>query len=217
MLCTLTVDDHTVGSSGQLRYMLGGEPVLDRGRLSRWWTDERGPSRYVTSAARGRPPASTCSWPTCPPRMPARAARLFVEYLAEQLSGHGRRRPVSTPLFDPENDADPELTAMEVLVCVKRVPMVGGRIVLTERRAGRGHPDVGFAMSPHEECAVEEAIQITERTGGNVSVLTLGPPDAAEAAARRPPWAPTGRCCWRPTAGRGPDRHRRRDLAEARV
>ena len=38
----------------------------------------------------------------------------------------------------------------------------------------------GFAISPHEECAVEEAVQITERLGGSVSVLTLGPPEAAE-------------------------------------
>ena len=38
----------------------------------------------------------------------------------------------------------------------------------------------GFTISPHEECAVEEAVQITERLGGTVSVLTLGPPAAAD-------------------------------------
>jgi electron transfer flavoprotein beta subunit len=38
----------------------------------------------------------------------------------------------------------------------------------------------GFAISPHEECAVEEAVQITERLGGTVSVLTLGPAEAAD-------------------------------------
>ena len=68
---------------------------------------------------------------------------------------------------------------MEILVCIKRVPMVGGKIVLT----GDGEVDTrmsGFTISPHEECAVEEAVQITERLGGTVSVLTLGPPAAAE-------------------------------------
>src|SRR5206468_6536846 len=35
-------------------------------------------------------------------------------------------------------------------------------------------------FSPHEECAVEEAVQITERDGGSVSVLTLGPEAAIE-------------------------------------
>ena len=68
---------------------------------------------------------------------------------------------------------------MEILVCVKRVPMVGGKIVLT----GEGDVDTrmsGFTISPHEECAVEEAVQITERLGGTVSVLTLGPPAATD-------------------------------------
>src|SRR5499425_2964166 len=68
---------------------------------------------------------------------------------------------------------------MEILVCVKRVPMVGGKIVLT----GDGEVDTrmsGFTISPHEECAVEEAVQITERLGGTVSVVTLGPEAAAD-------------------------------------
>ena len=39
---------------------------------------------------------------------------------------------------------------------------------------------LGFTVSPHEECAVEEAVRIVELRGGTVSVLTLGPPDAAE-------------------------------------
>ncbi|MDE0708905.1 MAG: electron transfer flavoprotein beta subunit/FixA family protein [bacterium] len=39
---------------------------------------------------------------------------------------------------------------------------------------------LGFAISPHEECAVEEAVQIVEREGGSVTVMTLGPPEAAE-------------------------------------
>lgn len=68
---------------------------------------------------------------------------------------------------------------MEILVCVKRVPMVGGTIVLTADGQEVDTRMSGFTISPHEECAVEEAIQITERTGGAVSVLTLGPPAAA--------------------------------------
>ena len=35
-------------------------------------------------------------------------------------------------------------------------------------------------MSPHEECAVEEAVRLVERDGGSVTVLTLGPPEAAD-------------------------------------
>ena len=69
---------------------------------------------------------------------------------------------------------------MEILVCVKRVPMVGGKIVLTDDGQEVDTRMSGFTVSPHEECAVEEAVQITERLGGTVSVLTLGPPEAAD-------------------------------------
>jgi len=69
---------------------------------------------------------------------------------------------------------------MEIGVCVKRVPMVGGKIVLTPDEQEVDTRLSGFTISPHEECAVEEAAQITERLGGTVSVLTLGPPEAAD-------------------------------------
>ena len=69
---------------------------------------------------------------------------------------------------------------MEIAVCVKRVPQVGGRIVVTPDGQDVDTRMSGFAISPHEECAVEEAVQITERLGGSVSVLTLGPPEAVD-------------------------------------
>ncbi len=39
---------------------------------------------------------------------------------------------------------------------------------------------LGFTVSPHEECAVEEAIRLVEKHGGAVTVLTLGPEAAVE-------------------------------------
>jgi electron transfer flavoprotein beta subunit len=69
---------------------------------------------------------------------------------------------------------------MEIGVCVKRVPMVGGKIVLTPDEQEVDTRLSGFTISPHEECAVEEAVQITERLGGTVSVITLGPAVAAD-------------------------------------
>jgi electron transfer flavoprotein beta subunit len=69
---------------------------------------------------------------------------------------------------------------MEILVCVKRVPTVGGRIAVTSDGQEVDTRMSGFSISPHEECAVEEAVQITERAGGSVSVLTLGPEAAIE-------------------------------------
>ncbi len=69
---------------------------------------------------------------------------------------------------------------MEILVCVKRVPMVGGKILITPNGQELDTRMSGFTVSPHEECAVEEAVRLTERHGGTVTVLTLGPPEAAD-------------------------------------
>jgi electron transfer flavoprotein beta subunit len=69
---------------------------------------------------------------------------------------------------------------VKVLVCVKRVPMTGGRIVLTDDAQAIETRHLGFAISPHEECGVEEAVRLVEQNGGESVVLTLGPADAEE-------------------------------------
>ena len=69
---------------------------------------------------------------------------------------------------------------MEILVCVKRVPATGGRITLTADRRDIDTSFLGFTVSPHEECAVEEAVRVVEAHGGSVTVLTLGPQEAEE-------------------------------------
>jgi len=69
---------------------------------------------------------------------------------------------------------------MKVLVCIKRVPAVAGRIVLTEDARAIDTRHLGFAIGPHEECAVEEAVRLVEGNGGEAVVLTLGPAEAAE-------------------------------------
>ncbi|MGH7268572.1 MAG: electron transfer flavoprotein subunit beta/FixA family protein, partial [Candidatus Rokuibacteriota bacterium] len=69
---------------------------------------------------------------------------------------------------------------MNVLVCVKRVPAVAGKIALTadEREIDTRH--LAFTMSPHEECAAEEAVRLVAAHGGESTVLTLGPEAATE-------------------------------------
>ena len=69
---------------------------------------------------------------------------------------------------------------MRILVCVKRVPVTGGRMVLTEDEQALETRHLGFTVSPHEECAVEEAVRLVEARGGETVVLTLGPPEAEE-------------------------------------
>jgi electron transfer flavoprotein beta subunit len=58
--------------------------------------------------------------------------------------------------------------------------MVGGRISLTADGQEIDTRLLGFTISPHEECAVEEAVRLVERYGGTVTVLALGPPEATE-------------------------------------
>ena len=69
---------------------------------------------------------------------------------------------------------------MNVLICVKRVPATGGRIVLTPDGQEIDTRYLGFTISPHEECGVEEAVRIVEAAGGSSAVLTLGPAVAEE-------------------------------------
>ena len=69
---------------------------------------------------------------------------------------------------------------MNVLVCVKRVPAPGARMTLTGDEQNLNTRHLGFAVSPHEECAVEAAIQLIEEHGGNATVLTLGSGEADE-------------------------------------
>ena len=69
---------------------------------------------------------------------------------------------------------------MRVAVCIKRVPITGGRIVLTEDARAINTQHLAFTMSPHEECGVEEAVRLIEASRGDSVVLTLGPAEAVE-------------------------------------
>ncbi len=69
---------------------------------------------------------------------------------------------------------------MNVLVCVKRVPLTGGKIVLTDDQRAISTRHLGFTISPHEECGCEEAVRLIEQHGGASTVLTLGPAEAEE-------------------------------------
>jgi electron transfer flavoprotein beta subunit len=69
---------------------------------------------------------------------------------------------------------------LRILACIKRVPITGGRIVLTEDARAIDTRHLGFTMSPHEECGVEEAVRLIEANKGDSVVITLGPPEAVE-------------------------------------
>jgi glycine cleavage system aminomethyltransferase T/glycine/D-amino acid oxidase-like deaminating enzyme len=100
VLCTLTVDDHA-SASGQLRYMLGGEPVLSP--EGEPLVDAKGRHSYVTSAGSGPSVGKHLLMAYLPVSRAVPGEKLKVEYLGEQY-------PVTvavagaTPLFDPAND-----------------------------------------------------------------------------------------------------------------
>lgn len=74
--------------------------------------------------------------------------------------------------------------ALDVLVCVKRVPESSSEITLTADGQAVDGRYVGFTTSDHEQCAVEAAVQLVAELdgepGGAVTVLTLGPAEAVE-------------------------------------
>src|SRR2546430_9509094 len=69
---------------------------------------------------------------------------------------------------------------MRIAACIKRVPITGGRILLTDDARAINTQHLGFTISPHEECGVEEAVRLIEANKGDSVVLTLGPPEGVE-------------------------------------
>jgi len=72
---------------------------------------------------------------------------------------------------------------MEILVCVKRVPDAAENEITVEGGALRGD-DLVYSVNEWDNYAVEEAIQIVEREGGTVTVVTVGGADAEEVLRR---------------------------------
>src|SRR6478735_1185187 len=58
--------------------------------------------------------------------------------------------------------------------------MTGGTIVLTADEQAIQTQHLGFTISPHEECGVEQAVRLIEAEGGESVVLALGPAEAEE-------------------------------------
>ncbi|MGC3021841.1 GcvT family protein [Brevibacterium sp. FAM 24630] len=100
VLCSLTVDDHT-SSSGEKRYMLGGEPIVSADGQP--LVDGHGRRAYVTSAGSAPSLGKHVLMAFLPPAEAVLGNRLQVVYMEEFY-------PVtvaavdSTPLFDPDNE-----------------------------------------------------------------------------------------------------------------
>ncbi len=70
---------------------------------------------------------------------------------------------------------------MEILVCVKRVPDTAeNEFELNSEGNDLDRDDLVYSVNEWDNYAVEEAIQIVDRVGGNVTVATVGDDDAEE-------------------------------------
>ena len=64
---------------------------------------------------------------------------------------------------------------MEILVCVKRVPDASeNEIELNSAGNDIDRDDLVYSVNEWDNYAVEEAIQIVDKEGGSVTVVTVG-------------------------------------------
>ena len=74
---------------------------------------------------------------------------------------------------------------MEILVCVKRVPdSAENEISVASGGADIRREDLVYSVNEWDNYAVEEAIQIAERVGGNVTIVSVGDAEAEEVVRR---------------------------------
>lgn len=66
---------------------------------------------------------------------------------------------------------------MQIYVCVKHVPDTAANIKI---EGDNGFDDAGckFIVNPYDEFAIEQAVQLTEKNGGEVVIVTVGKPAA---------------------------------------
>lgn len=64
---------------------------------------------------------------------------------------------------------------LKIIVCIRRVPDTATRIKIAPDGKSIENADLEYVINPYEEYALEQAVQLKEKHGGEVTVLTLGP------------------------------------------
>jgi electron transfer flavoprotein beta subunit len=72
---------------------------------------------------------------------------------------------------------------LKIAVCVKQVPDTEARVRIAADGKGIAETDINWIISPYDEFAVEEALRIKEKKGGEVVLVSLGP-DRVQSALR---------------------------------
>lgn len=67
---------------------------------------------------------------------------------------------------------------MKILVCISVVPDTTTKITFTDNNTKFNTAGVQFIINPYDELALTRALEITEASGGTVTAITVGLPDA---------------------------------------
>ncbi|MDN5313100.1 electron transfer flavoprotein subunit beta/FixA family protein [Thermoanaerobacteraceae bacterium SP2] len=70
---------------------------------------------------------------------------------------------------------------MKIVVCIKQVPSTEARVQMDPVKGTLIREGVESVVNPFDEYAIEEGIRLKERYGGEVTVISMGPPQAKEA------------------------------------
>ncbi|HHW01325.1 MAG TPA: electron transfer flavoprotein subunit beta/FixA family protein [Thermoanaerobacterales bacterium] len=70
---------------------------------------------------------------------------------------------------------------MKIVVCIKQVPSTEARVQMDPIKGTLIREGVESVVNPFDEYAIEEGIRLKERYGGEVTVISMGPPQAREA------------------------------------
>ena len=64
---------------------------------------------------------------------------------------------------------------MNILVCIKQVPDMESKFKVNGEGSWYDSADLAWRMNEYDEYAVEQAVQLKEQAGGDLTVLCIGP------------------------------------------
>lgn len=64
---------------------------------------------------------------------------------------------------------------MNIAVCIKQTPDTTTRIKVADNATSIVEDGISWIVNPYDEYAIEEALKLTEKNGGEVTIISLGP------------------------------------------
>ena len=84
---------------------------------------------------------------------------------------------------------------MKIVVCVKYVPDTAIKVKIAPDGKSVNLADISYVVNPYDEFAVEEALRIKEKSGGEVMVVGAGAKKRWPVCAPAWQWAPIRVSC----------------------